>query len=320
MEKPLVSISLVTYNQEAYIRQAIEGCLMQQVDFDYEILIHDDASSDSTPDIIVEYAQQHPDKIIPIIQSENQFSKGTEINAKIVIPRARGKYISFLEGDDYWIDPLKLQKQVDFMETHPETAMCFTASKHIYSDKTKKPWIKRYRNHNSICSEKDVILIGGRLVDMGAAVVKRSIFDDLPEWYSYAQIWDLSVPLLSLLHGEIYYLNEVTSVYRYNTPGSWTQNNVKNYDRRRNNLIKSVKLTESFDEATDRQYHRFIERKHGPMFIEILLLSTSKDEEYDSYYSKLSWLQKLQYHFFNSLGSFRLWEIMRQFTRFITGY
>ena len=320
MEEPLVSISLVTYNQENYIRQAIDGCLMQKVTFPYEIIIHDDASLDSTPEIIMEYANKYPDKIIPIIQSENQFSKGTEINAKIIIPDAKGKYISFLEGDDYWIDPHKLEKQITILEAQPEISMSFTASKHIYSDESRKPWLKRYKNHDSICSIKDVILKGGRLVDMGSAVVRRSIYNDLPEWYSYAQIWDLSVPLLSLLHGKIHYLDEVTSVYRYRTPGSWTQNNVKNSDRRRKNLLKSIKLTEGFHSATDYEYHRYIKRKHSPMFIELLLLSISKDEVFERYYSKLSSVNKLKYHFFAFIGSFRLWELYRQFKRFFTGY
>ena len=161
METPLVSVSLVAYNASAYIKDAIEGCLMQQTSFPFEIIIHDDASQDQTPQIILDYASNFPDKIIPIIQTVNQFSQGHEINAKINIPKARGKYIAFLEADDYWIDPLKLEKQVDFMEKHPEVSMCFTATKHIESSSSNIVAIKRYRDHDSVCSVEEVILKGG---------------------------------------------------------------------------------------------------------------------------------------------------------------
>jgi len=117
MKDPLVSISLVSFNQAPYIRQAIESCLMQKVDFNYEIIIHDDASTDNSAEIILEYANEHPEIIRPIIQTENQFSKGTEVNAKIVIPKARGKYIARMDADDISL-PERFEKQVAFLESN----------------------------------------------------------------------------------------------------------------------------------------------------------------------------------------------------------
>jgi len=320
MEKPLVSISLLAFNSEDYIRDAIDGCLKQKVNFDYEILIHDDASKDSTPRIIKEYAQKYPGKIIPILQNENQFSKGTEINSKIVIPKAKGKYIAFLDADDYWIDSQKLQIQIDFMESNEEVSMCFTASKHIFLARPKEPRVIRYRKHDSYCSVKDVILKGGRLVDMGSAIVKRSVFNDVPEWYYHSQIWDISIPLLSLTHGNIYFLDKVTLVFRYNTPGSWTQNNVKTNAKRIRNLKKSIKLTDGFDKATDYQFHKLVERKHKSMIVEILLLSDGKGKDFSDLYTRLPLCKKIEYKIFNAIGYFRLWERYRQIQRLITGY
>lgn len=121
----LVSINCITYNQVNYIRQCLEGFLIQKTNFDYEVLIHDDASTDGTDDIIREYAQKYPTIIKPIFEKENQYSKGVPISATFNYPRAKGKYIAVCEGDDYWTDPYKLQKQVDFLESHPEYAMCF---------------------------------------------------------------------------------------------------------------------------------------------------------------------------------------------------
>lgn len=121
----LVSICCITYNHAPYIRQCLDGFVMQKTNFQYEILIHDDASTDGTADIIREYESKYPGLIKPIYQIENQYSKGKNISATYNWPRAIGKYIAQCEGDDYWTDPLKLQKQVDFLESHPEYSMCF---------------------------------------------------------------------------------------------------------------------------------------------------------------------------------------------------
>jgi len=315
METPLVSVSLVAYNASAYIKDAIEGCLMQQTSFPFEIIIHDDASQDETAQIILDYVSKYPDKIIPIIQTENQFSKGYEINAKLVIPQARGKYIAFLEADDYWIDPLKLQKQVDFMEKHPGISMCFTATKEIESSGSNKVTIKRYRNHDSVCSTEDVILMGGRLVDMGSAVVRKSIYDNVPNWYHYSQIWDNTVPLLALTHGKIQYLNEITAVYRYNVPGSWTQKNVKDYKKRAGNIRRKLTLLDGFNEGTNHQYYKLIMRLTRLISIGFLLLIDPQEEGFKKYYNRLNLPLKFEYKVFNFIGSYRLWERYRQVLR-----
>ena len=124
MDTPLVSICTVAYNHAPFIRQCMDGVLMQKTSFSFEHLMHDDASTDETAEIIREYEARYPDIIKAIYQTENQFSKGVQIWSKYMFPNARGKYIAMCDGDDYWTDPLKLQKQVDFLETHPDYAMC----------------------------------------------------------------------------------------------------------------------------------------------------------------------------------------------------
>ena len=122
---PLVSIICSTYNHGLYISQCLDGFLMQKTNFPFEILIHDDASTDNTPDIIREYEHNHPQVIRPIYQKENKYSKKEDIFAKYQCSRVRGKYIAICEGDDYWIDPLKLQKQIDFLENNPDYGMIY---------------------------------------------------------------------------------------------------------------------------------------------------------------------------------------------------
>ena len=126
--KPLVAIMTLIYNHEAYIRDALEGFVMQQTNFPFMAIVHDDASTDGSANIIREYAEKYPDIIKPIYETENQYSKhdGTLGNIMRNTALASGaKYIALCEGDDYWTDPMKLQKQVDFLESHPEYSMCF---------------------------------------------------------------------------------------------------------------------------------------------------------------------------------------------------
>jgi glycosyltransferase involved in cell wall biosynthesis len=130
---PLVSICSITYNQENYITSTIEGFLLQKTSFPIEIIIHDDASTDKTAEIIRDYARKHQSVIFPIFQTENQYSKGVRgITLQFAFPRARGKYIAFCEGDDYWTDPLKLQKQFDFLEKNHEYGLVYTNFQKYY--------------------------------------------------------------------------------------------------------------------------------------------------------------------------------------------
>lgn len=139
---PLLSICCLAYNHAPYIRQCLDGFMMQKTDFAFEVLIHDDASTDGTADIIREYEAKYPDIIKPIYQTENQYSKGIKISGTYQFPRAKGKYIAMCEGDDYWIDPLKLQKQVDFLEANEDYSLCCHRYK-IYDEKSEL-WTEDY--------------------------------------------------------------------------------------------------------------------------------------------------------------------------------
>lgn len=123
--KIMASISCLTFNHGAYIRQALDSFLMQKTNFEYEILVHDDASTDGTGEILREYGEKYPDKVKPLIQRSNQYSQGIDnISGAFNFPRVRGKYIFMCDGDDYWISPDKMQKQVDYLEAHPDCTLC----------------------------------------------------------------------------------------------------------------------------------------------------------------------------------------------------
>jgi len=219
----VVSICCITYNHEKYIRDAIEGFLMQKTNFPFEILIHDDASTDGTADIIREYEAKYPDIIKPIYQTENQYSKGVSISATYQYPRARGKYIALCEGDDYWIDPYKLQKQVDLLEQNPEYSMCFHNAFRIYEDSTKKPEL-----FNDIFFSRVVTIdeiINKWIIPTASIIFKRDILP-LPTWSKSIYSGDMTLALIAASKGKVYYLNSVMSIYRINSIGSSLSANV----------------------------------------------------------------------------------------------
>ena len=121
----LVTVRCVTYNHEPYIRQCLEGFIMQKTNFRFIAVVHDDASTDGTAEIVQEYANKYPNIILPILQKENQYSKGYDIIRKILDEHTHSKYVAICEGDDYWTDPLKLQKQFNWLENHPDYSACF---------------------------------------------------------------------------------------------------------------------------------------------------------------------------------------------------
>ena len=163
-EIPLVSISCITYNHEPYIAQALNGFLMQKTSFPFEVLIHDDASTDRTADILREYEKKFPNLIKPIYQKENQYSKGfTSVSATWNFPRAQGKYIALCEGDDYWIDENKLQMQVDFLEKNPEYGLTYTLARIFLQEK------KRFSNQKAgrrFISYEDYFVNGTGKIDL----------------------------------------------------------------------------------------------------------------------------------------------------------
>ena len=128
MDEIMVSICCLTYNHEPYIRDCLEGFVNQKTNFKFEVIIHDDASTDKTADIIREYESKYPDIIKPIYQTENQYSQGIKFGKKYIYPKMRGKYVAFCEGDDYWCDNNKLQKQFDFFDFYPEAHPIFSDS------------------------------------------------------------------------------------------------------------------------------------------------------------------------------------------------
>jgi len=211
---PLVTVCCTTYNHESYVREAIESFLVQETEFPFEIIIHDDASTDGTAAIIQEYAEKYPRLIRTIIQTENQYSKAGLINPRLVFPMAAGKYLALCEGDDYWTDRRKLHKQVSFLETNPGYVI-------TYSD--CQPF-----DENGVVDHD----YGGAREDLTATQLKkatpiftltscfRNVIDEVPLDLMSARYGDLVMWSLLGHHGKGKYLPEVSpSAYRVHDRG-----------------------------------------------------------------------------------------------------
>ena len=214
-ELPLVSILCTTYNHEKYIRQCLEGFIIQKTNFPIEIIIHDDASKDKTKEIILEYINKYPDLFIPILQKENQFSKGINIINDILIPKSRGKYIAICEGDDYWIEPLKLQLQVDFLETHPDYGFLRTNVNAFYQE--KNIYDKEYFSHGFGLKIKDTLhdtIMYGWFTAPCTWIFRSSLVNiqdiDKNKYFK----GDIFLQLMIYSKSKAAYINKTTAVYR----------------------------------------------------------------------------------------------------------
>ena len=216
-EQPLmVTIRCITYNHEPYIRQCLEGFIMQKTNFRFEAIVHDDASTDETANIIREYAEKYPDIRKPIFETENQYSKLDGSIQRIMSEHIHGKYVAMCEGDDYWIDPLKLQKQVDFLESNPKYSMCAHNAFVFYQQKNdvclfnKTSYSGELSVHDAIHAWK---------IPTASILVLSEIAKEYPSWLAVIYSGDYSLILRTLLKGKIYLNSDIMSVYRVSYVG-----------------------------------------------------------------------------------------------------
>lgn len=259
-EKIEVSIICNTYNQEEYIADAIESFLMQKTKFKFEILIHDDASTDHTVDIIKTYEKKYPDIIKPIYQKENQYSKNVSINLNYQYPRVKGKYIAVCEGDDYWTDPFKLQKQFEFLEKTPQVDMCAHGA--VKVDATTKKILEDITpcSYQTIIPVEDVIMGEGGFFATNSLMYRTQINDNILEFRKYFGL-DYTLQIHGALRGGIVYIPDIMSAYRWLAKGSWTSRQISDRTKRRDHLQRKNKMLDILDKETNGIYHNTIKTR-----------------------------------------------------------
>lgn len=211
---PKVSVVSTTYNQEAYVRQTFDGFVAQQTDFPVEVVVIDDASTDRTPQIIREYAERHPRLFRPIFRSENV---GYKTNLMSAFSAARGEYVAWCEGDDFWTDPNKLRKQVAFLDAHPKTVLCFHPVQVIWEGGAAQDyiWPPPYWRLDLTVEG----LLKRNFIQNNSVMYRRiPPYDDVP---AADACFDYYLHVRHAVHGEIAMLTDTMAVYRRHPEGMW---------------------------------------------------------------------------------------------------
>jgi len=260
---PLISVICTAYNQEAYIRDALEGFVMQKTNFAFEIIVHDDASTDNTAFIIREYEEKYSGLFHNIYQTENQYSKGNGDVGRVVFSAANGRYIALCEGDDYWTDPLKLQKQVDFLEGNEDCSLCFHASKHVDTRNLDNFYIHRPKHipKNNKFEMKNAILGGGGLITTNSMVFHRDYISERPEWMDKAPVGDLPLMLILASKGMIGYIDDVMSVYRQMSSSTSWSATMQNRNLAKEHHYAILRMWTEFDRWSNSKYHKYVVQK-----------------------------------------------------------
>jgi glycosyltransferase involved in cell wall biosynthesis len=228
MKQPRVSVVMIAYNVGKYIGQAIESVLAQNVDFSYEIVVGEDCSTDSTREILAGYAAKHPDIIRVILRERNL---GMNPNFFATWSECRGDFIALLDADDYWISSEKLRKQIDFLESHPECAICFHNALVVYDDDPEEahPFHLREPEHRisaAIPRARSGLneLVQGNFMQTGSVMYRGGLVRELPDWVFDMPTFDWPLHVLHAEQGDIGYLDEMLSAYRVHSGGFWSSN------------------------------------------------------------------------------------------------
>lgn len=269
-----VSVICLTYNHEKHIARALDGFVNQKTNFDFEVLVHDDCSTDGTAEIIRDYAQRYPDIIKPILQTVNQYSQGIWIDRDIVAPLAKGRYVAYCEGDDYWSDPNKLQKQYDFLSANPSYSAC--AHKTVFhnmgtGEDYLVPSIKKDRDY----SLEEITMVGGSLFGTNSFMVRRELVVDMPDCFLMSGFSDFQLFMYAAMNGKVRCLNAAMSVYNIGVAGSWTQTMMEDKQRRIHHCQVFIKLLDQIDEYFAGKYHNLLNKKRREM--EYLILAIEED-------------------------------------------
>lgn len=257
-ESPLVTIRCLAFNQRNYIRKALDSFLMQITSFPFEILVHDDCSTDGTDEIIKEYERRYPSIIRAIYESENQYSRHDGSLLKAVDPSIRGVYLAICEGDDYWIDPKKLQTQIDYMEMHKDYSMVFCSAvyvndnRYVYSDK-KTTYDRDY-------STDDIIRGGGEFCASPSLCIRKTAYDNPYAFQKHAYVGDYPLQIAMSLKGKVHYHHKNMVAYREpeGNNGSITSQSFANSNKLISQITNEISWLSELDELTGGKYHNSI--------------------------------------------------------------
>lgn len=256
-ERIKVSVFCITYNHKEVIEKTLQGFLMQKTDFIYEIMVHDDCSTDGTQEILKKYEKKY-ENIHVIYEDQNVYSTGASVVA-VLLPYVRGKYYAICEGDDYWIDENKLQKQYDFMEKHQDVMLCTHSAIEELWETKKNRIIPSNEPKSKYISIEKAILVGGAHYPTCSFMVRKTI-DYIPNRWGDGICGDYSFLLQAGLKGKIYYMSDPMAKKNTCYPGSWSDTH-KTSEILKVHLRKEIESLQLFDNATEKQYTSIVQRR-----------------------------------------------------------
>lgn len=253
MDTAMVAVHCSVYNHGRYLRKCLESLVEQRTDFRYVIVVNDDASTDDSADIIREYADRYPDLILPILHKENLFSQGIS-RTPFMFAKCDAKYIAICEGDDFWTDPDKLQKQVDYMETHPDYSLCVHASYCAHEDGSyfTEKFFRPYDTSRTITMQD---IFGKWRFATNSMLYRRTARPEyVVPFRGDCSNGDYALTVYLALHGKVYYIDELMSAYRVESVNSlnwkWRADKSKYIDARERFIQMLIRI----DDYTDHQY------------------------------------------------------------------
>ena len=294
-----VSITVVAYNHEKFIHETLNSFLSQETSFPFEVIINDDASTDSTAKILKEYETKFPNIIKPVYQTENQFSQGINTMA-IIYPYAKGKYVALCDGDDYWIDKHKLETQVKEMEAHPELDMSFHPTCELYKGKRRKT-LSKHANGNKIFSTREVILGGGAFCPTASLLIRGELIARLPKWFITAIPGDYITQMIGSARGGALYIDKCMSVYRLGEEGSWTTAlTVERSEARKAAFFSARERLNLMNKTLDKKYQKEMDHVlhlENLKFIKAMGVNVAtRAEIFNRYKDSFSLKEKLLWH------------------------
>ena len=285
-EKAKVSVFCTAYNHEKYIRKCLEGFIMQKTAFPFEVIVHDDASTDGTADIIREYENKYPDIIKPIYQTENQYSKGVKFQKTFMHPKASGEYYAWCEGDDCWTDENKLQKQVEFLDTHPDYSCCYHKVFCLNLMDGSNRYIPAIDHPRDF--KLDEIIRKGAVFHISSFVIRADCYRMKPDWFTVKGAGDFPLYIYAAICGKCYVLNDVMSTYNHGTAGSWTkrvsQNKTKNLEHEKRLLAMLNRVKEYYGYTESDAFNYAIDRAQFNILILSGEIKKARSEKYRQFY------------------------------------
>ena len=213
---PFVAVWMVTYNHEKFIEQAIKSVMMQQTDFDFKLFIGEDCSTDTTQELCIKLEKKYPKKINLVLNKENLGANKNGIKTYNRVAKSSAKYIAILEGDDYWTDVYKLQKQIDFLEENPKVSICGHSVKVVKKNNEYESWKVKDKTLVSFNDE----LIKNRFYTL--SIVYKNVIEEYPDWIIGIPSGDWAIKLLILEKGDGYLMKDFMGTYRSHNTGIWS--------------------------------------------------------------------------------------------------